>query len=135
MWGLSETLRAAMTEAFHPDECEIFAHSDGEHIKIAFRTDSGESREVVLRRKALPSLLNQLSAQIAPGQAVRIDSHSLRPGTDFVLQGWECRLDAQGGARLVLYIDLPEQGRVVTVPLSLNAADVAQLIARLTGDP
>lgn len=121
-----------MADDFFPDECEVLEHSDGQHIRIVFRSDSGESQQVCVRRKWLPSLLNQLSEQIAPGQAVRIDQNSLRPGMDFALQGWDCRRNPQGGARLVLYVDLPDQGRVVTIPVALDAHDVPVLVQRLT---
>ena len=120
-----------MADEFIPDEVEVFPNNDGKRVKVVFRRDNGESREVVLLKPWLPQLLNQLRPQIAPSSAVQIDKGSLRPGQDFALQGWECNRVPGGGARLVLYIDLPDQGRVATVPMTLDKADVDRLRQKL----
>lgn len=125
-------LGADMTDEFIPDEVEVFPNDDGKRIKLIFRRDdSSESREVVFLKSWLPQLLNQLRPHIAPSSAVQIDKNSLRPGQDFSLQGWECNLSPGGGARLILYIDLPDQGRVATVPMTLDKSDVQRLLERL----
>ena len=120
-----------MADEFIPDEIEVFPNDDRKRVKLVFRRDSGESREVVLLKSWLPQLLTQLRPHIAPSSAVQIDKGSFQPGQDFALQGWECRTTPAGGARLVLYIDLPNQGRVVTVPMTLDRADVDQLRQQL----
>ena len=116
---------------FIPDDVRIQPHSDGERVKVTFLRDTNESREVVLRRSWLPQFLNAMRNEIAPGQAVPIDPNSLSFGRSYSLQGWECKRSPEGGARMTLYIDLPDQGRVVTMPISLGPDEVTHLIDQL----
>jgi hypothetical protein len=122
-------------EEFIADQLEVAGSDDGTRVLLVFsRDDTSETREVVLRKSWLPQLLNMVRPHIDPSSAVPIDKNSLRPGQDFALQGWECKRVPGGGARLVLYIDLPDQGRVTTVPMTLDKTDVERLRQQLT-DP
>jgi hypothetical protein len=117
-----------------PNECETLIGEDGRQVKLVFRSDDGDSREIVVDRQWLPQLITQLQRRIAPGQAVPINKDSLDIGQTFALQGYQVRRNADGGAILTLFVDLPDQGRVVTIPLDFSSKDVDQLILMLKGE-
>ena len=125
----------AADDVFEPDECEVALSKDGESVRISFRRDNGTSREAVLPRKWLPGLVAQLLAQIEPGSAVPIDQGSLQIGRTFVVQGYNVRKRPDGGCLLTLFVDLPDQGRIVTIPLELSAPEVSEIVAILNGRP
>lgn len=112
-----------------PDETDI--RVSDEDVTLDFRTDNGESRVVVLSRKWLPTLIARLMQETEPGQAVPIDRNSLQIGASFSVQGWQIQHRSDGARRLVLAVDLPDQGRVVTIPLELSPSDVQNIIKQL----
>jgi hypothetical protein len=114
-------------EPFLVDESDVQIDASGEFVKFIFSRDSGERREVVLRRQWLPALATQIQKNIAPGQAVPIDKGSLQIGANFSLQGFQVRRKSDGGATLTLFVDMPDQGRVVTIPMQMSPADIATL--------
>jgi hypothetical protein len=118
-----------MSEPLRPDEMEI--RVDGDDIVLDFKADSGESRVVVLSRKWVPTLLARLMQETEPGQMVPIDRASLQIGASFSVQSWQVQRRSDGARRLTLAVDLPDQGRVVTIPLELSAAEVQSLLDQL----
>jgi hypothetical protein len=119
-----------MTEMpLRPDEANI--GPEGEDIILDFRSDSGESRAVVLSREWLPGLIARLMHQIGPEEAVPVDQGSLQVGARFAVQGWQVQRESDGARRLDVIINLPDQGRVVTIPLDLTPPDVQNLIDQL----
>jgi hypothetical protein len=119
-----------MTEMpLRPDEAEM--STDGEDVVLDFRSDSGESRAVVLSRQWLPGLIARLMQQIGPDEAVPTDQGSLQVGARFAVQGWQVQHQSDGARRLDVIVNLPDQGRVVTIPLELTPPDVQSLIDRL----
>jgi hypothetical protein len=116
-----------MTEMpLRPDEADISA--DGEDVVLDFRSDAGESRSVVLARQWLPGLIARLMHQIGPDEAVPTE---LQVGARFAVQGWQVARQSDGARRLDVIINLPDQDRVVTIPLDLAPADVQSLIDQL----
>lgn len=120
---------------FRPDECETMLSEDGESVKMVLTNDVGERQEAVFDRRWIPSLITQLQRRIVPGQATPIDKDSLRPGQTFSLQGYEIWHEQDGSARLTLFLDLPDQNRVATIPIELTPKDVAAIIERLSAKP
>lgn len=104
---------------------------DGEWITLTFRADTGESQVVSLNWAQLPTLVAQLVQETGPGQAVPIDQGSLQIGTTYSLQGYQVRRNTDGRRLLTLAIDLPDQGRTVTIPIELSPKEVADLIGML----
>ena len=119
------------SKEFRPDECETFLSEDRKRVKIVFRRDSGETQEAVLARTWIPQLIVQLQTRIEPGQATPIDRGSLRIGQTFSLQGYQVGHRPDGSAILTLFVDLPDQGRVVTIPLVLPPPEITQFIQML----
>jgi hypothetical protein len=119
-----------MTEMpLRPDEAEM--STDGEDVVLDFRSDSGESRAVVLSRQWLPGLIARLMDQIGPDEAVHTDQGSLQVGARFAVQGWQVQRQDDGARRLDVIVNLPDQGRVVAIPLDLTPPDVQSLINQL----
>src|SRR5437763_14237359 len=118
-------------DIFEPDEWEIKVH-DGDRIGLRFRSDNGKTREVVVPRSMVPGLIARLVAEIGPGQGVPI-AGSLRPGQTILVQGFGGRRLPDGGAVLTLFVHLPDEGRDVTIPLELSAANVVEFVAILNG--
>jgi hypothetical protein len=121
---------------FLVDNAAVALNDTGEFAKLVFSRDTGESREVILRREWLPMLVVEIQSKIAPSQATPIDRGSLHMGQNFSLRGFQARRVQSGGATLTLFVDLPDQGRGVTIPLDLTSEDVDTLIKMLSaGSP
>jgi hypothetical protein len=120
-----------MSDEFIPDG--VRTQRSGEYVKIIFERDDGQFRDVVAHRTWLPSLVTCLLNEIGPGQAVPIDKGSLNFGTTYSVQGFQARPASDGSARLTLFVDLPDQGRVVTIPIDLKPEERSQIIQMLGG--
>jgi hypothetical protein len=121
-----------MTEMpLRPDEADI--STDGEDVVLDFRSDAGESRSIVLSRQWLPGLIARLMHQVGPDEAIpsATDQGSLQVGARFAVQGWQVARQSDGARRLDVIINLPDQDRVVTIPLDLTPPDVQSLIDQL----
>jgi hypothetical protein len=129
-FGFDATKQAAspMTDStdFIPDDTDFEERDDS--IKIFFRRNNDTSREVTLLKKWVPVFVSQLISKIEEGQVVPIDKNSLQIGQSFSVQGWNMTKRQNGGRRLTLFVDLPDHGRVVTIPLELSSSEVAKLI-------
>jgi hypothetical protein len=119
-------------QPFITSGCNIESYADGVHMRLNFIDHKDEIRAVVLRREQIPELIGVLQTEIVPGQVVPIDQESLRIGTNYRLQGFGVRKREDNSAQLTLYIQLPEQGRTVTLNLPLTASDVTSLIIHLS---
>lgn len=117
--------------SFEATETDIALSADGAHVRLIFNDDNGKSREVILLRKWLPAFVAQMQRNIEPGQIVPIDKASLQIGRSFSLQGFQARRFPDGGATITLFVDLPDQGRVVTIPLEMTPKDVSTLLTML----
>lgn len=115
----------------NPDELEILPGPDDDHVTLSFRSDNGDRRDIILDRRQLPAIVGRLAQETGPGQAVPIDKGSLQIGATFAVQGWAVRKATDGSRLLTLMVDLPDPGRVVTIPLELTPADVQALIGQL----
>lgn len=120
---------------FIPDNTLTETSSDGELIRISFLRDDGQSRVVTMHRTWLPQLLAELQSKIAPGQATPINRGSLQIGANFRVQGFQAHRNQDGSAVLTLAIDLTDQGRIVTLPIDLEASEREQIIQMLGGQP
>ena len=116
---------------FEPDDCEAVLIENDTKVRISFLNDSGASREVVLARQWPPQLVELLIAKIESGSVVPIDQGSLRPGQTFAVRGFQVRRVSDGSRLLTLSADLPDQGRMVTIPLELSPTDAGKLIEML----
>ena len=119
-----------MAEEFKPDETEQHPSSDG-GLTLIFRRDSGETRSIVLGRGQVAALAAALIGEIGTDRVVPIDRASLRIGQPFAVEGFQVAHSTDGGRCLIVQVHLPDQGRVVTIPLELSPQDVAALIEQL----
>jgi hypothetical protein len=120
---------------FEASETDIALSGDGTSVRLIFNDDSRKSREVILRRKWLPMFAAQIQKNIEPGQIVPIDKGSLQIGQSFSLQGFHAHRLSDGGATIVLFVDLPDQGRVVTIPMDMTPKDLSTLLTMLDVKP
>lgn len=110
-------------EPFVPDDFVVLLSEDGKRVTLRFSCDSDEQVLISIPRIHLASLVVEATKLLPPGSAVPIDRDSLRPGTTYSLQGYQFspRPEHLG---LTLFVDLPDQGRVVTIPLQLTPKDI-----------
>src|SRR6185437_4409537 len=113
-------------DEFEPNDCEAII--DGDRVRLRFSRDNGTSREVILPRAWIPSLVSLLTSQIAPGSAVPIDLQSLRPDQTFQVQGFRVRRNTDGRRLLLVSVGLLDQGRDVKIPFELSPGDARQLV-------
>lgn len=116
-------------KSLRPDSVEIERSEDS--ITLVFMTDSGERQAVELRQVQIEALLARLAKESRPGSLVPIDRESLNIGQSISIQGWQVEKRGDGARRLVLHVDLPDQGRTVSIPLFLPPGEVADLIKEL----
>ena len=116
---------------FRPDELEFGTEDEGRRVTLTFRTDSGETLGVSLGRGQVAATVARLVQEIGEGAAVPIDRGSLQIGARFAVQGFQLQRKTDGSRVLTLVVDMPDQGRVVTIPLDLSPDDVAKLIEML----
>src|SRR5690606_34382736 len=114
-----------------PDEVEITDKTD-EGLTLEFRSDAGGVAAIALLRGQLAALVARLVKEIGAGQAVPIDRGSLQIGQTFAVTAHQVQRRGDGARRLVMTVDLPDQGRVVTIPLELSPDDVRSLIKDLS---
>lgn len=112
-----------------PNEFEV--GKDGDRVTLTFRADTGESQAVSLARAQVATFVARISQEIGAGSVVPIDRGTLQIGASFSVQGWQIQKRDDGARRIVLAIDLPDQDRVVTMPLDFTSAEVAQFIEEL----
>lgn len=118
-----------MAEPMRPNETEIIDR--GDEIILDFKNDNGESQQISMSRTWLPQLLSRLMKEVPSGQAVPIDRSSLQVGASFSLEGWQVQRRNDGARRLVLAVNLPDQARVVTIPIELSAKEAESLVNQL----
>ena len=115
----------------HLDTFEIEPGPDDEHVTLIFRSDSGESQAVALKRTQLPALVARLARETGPGQATPIDKDSLRTGKEYSVQAFYVqRPMPDDGARLLVLV-VHFEDRVVTIPLELSPPDVQHMVTQL----
>ena len=124
-----ETMECKMAEPMRPNETEIIDR--GDEIILDFKNDNGESQQISMSRTWLPQLLSRLMKEVPSGQAVPIDRSSLQVGASFSLEGWQVQRRNDGARRLVLAVNLPDQARVVTIPIELSAKEAESLVNQL----
>ena len=113
--------------------CDIGTNDEGTHIRFRFIDDVNQQRHVVMAKQNIPLLLAALQKEIVSGSVVPIDRGSLRIGADFQVQGYQCQRKEDGSAVLTVMINLPEQGRTVTLPIDFPAEDAKSLAGHLLG--
>ena len=119
---------------FRPDEMEVKTEDDGRRVTLTFRADSGEILGVSLTRAQVGATVARLVQETEAGSVVPIDRGSLRIGASFSVQGLQVQKKTDGSRLLTIVVDMPEDRRVVTIPLDLSPADVAELI-KMLGSP
>ena len=118
-----------MTAPISPDAMEITR--DETNVTMIFREDAGASCAVVLRRSQFGAYIARLMREIEEDRVVPIDQASLMPGRDIAVQGWQVHRHTNGARRLVLFVELENPARVVTIPLTMSAEETADLIGQL----
>lgn len=117
-----------------PDEMEVGTEENGQRVTLAFRSDSGETQAVSLARAQIPTFVARLLQETEAGSAVPIDRGSLHIGNTFAVQSFHVLRRSDGARLLTLAVDMPDEGRVVTIPLELSPIEVTRLIEML-GSP
>jgi len=117
---------------FIPRETQVASIEGGAKLQVIFREEEGATCEVILLQEQVPGFVAQLVSHIEQGQVVPIRAQSLRIGRDFQFVGWSIQRNAADGRRrLIALIDLPDEGRQVTLPLEFSEADVEELRRQL----
>jgi hypothetical protein len=116
---------------FIPDKCEADLIEGDSKLRLSFRRDDGESREVILPREWAPSFVAQLVSKIGPGQVTPIDPQGLQIGRSFAVQGWTVQKNLDGRRRIILFVDFPDEGRQVHIPFELSANEAQDLRSEL----
>lgn len=116
--------------AFRPDRSEIKPVADGDVI-LSFSKATGETSEVQLSRKWLPTLLARLAKEAAPGHTAAIDPASAQNSRSFVVEVSQLQRRGGGAGRLFLTVNTGEDREGVTIPLELSAHNVKSLIEGL----
>jgi hypothetical protein len=114
-------------DEFVPDHLEVQDHTDGERVRLVFGRDSdGATKSIVLKKDQLPAIASQLHRRIEAGSVVPISPSDMRIGADYRLTGYEVGIRSDS-FRLNLHVELPAQGRTVTMGLDLNKKEAADL--------
>ncbi len=120
----------ATRDDFEVKDLQFRTTEDGDRIRLIFTCNSGERREVVLRRRNLASLFAGVQDLLSPSDAVPIDRESLRSGTTIRVTGYQFS-PVGAELRLTLFVDLPDQGRGVTIPLRFSRRDVEKIMGQM----
>jgi len=113
---------------FRPDQLEVRAPEQGStEVRLVWSRDTDERRVVILDKSQLPQVCAELQGQIEPGSGVPINLDSLRPGTTISVTGLQFGPRADH-FRLTALADLPDQNRVVTIPLRFSKRDAEQCV-------
>ncbi len=115
------------SDDFEVKDLQFQTSEEGEKVRLIFTRNSGERQEVVFRRRDLASLVAGAQKLLSPSDAVPIDRESLRSGTTIQVTGYQF---SPGGAELclTLFVDLPDQGRGVTIPLCFSRKNVESMM-------
>ena len=116
-------------DVFEPDDLQ-FQESDDDQIRMIFAKNSGEHRTVVVRRENLASLFAGIQRLLPAGDAVPIDRDSFRAGTTIRVTSYQFS-PRETEFRMTLFVDLPDQGRSVTIPLHFSRKDAKSIIEQL----
>jgi hypothetical protein len=119
-------------EPFVVESIDVARQVGGDHVRFTFLDRNNERREMFFHQSRLPTLMGVIQAEIAPGTLVPIDQGSLQIGANYRLAGDEMRKNPDLSARLILHIELPDQGRTVLMPLSLSQEEVTSLVSYLS---
>jgi hypothetical protein len=113
------------------DEMEIGTEEEGQRVTLTFRTDTGETLGVSLTRGQVGVTVARLVQEIGSGSVAPIARGLLQIGASFSVQGFQVQRKTDGARLLTLAVDMPEEGRVVTIPLELSPIEVEELIKML----
>jgi hypothetical protein len=99
-----------------------------ETITLIFENPAGQRRPATLLRSRIPLLLSFLQSRIEVGSVTPIPPGAPFAGQRFALQGYQVSRNADQSARIILYVQLPDEGdRGVTIPLDLTPEEARQL--------
>src|SRR5277367_6259725 len=122
-------------EDFVISGCDVQEHPDGKRLRLTFVGEGDKTRSVVMNREGVPLLVGALHSKIGHGTVVPIDKDSLRAGTNIQVQGWDLTNRPDRSVRLTIYVDMIDQGRVVTIPVELSRENVTALIHQMSLPP
>jgi hypothetical protein len=110
----------------------VESHSDAPYVRLTFSDDDDKTRAVIIHQSNLPSAISALHEKISSPNVVPIDRASLKQGQDYVVTGFSAKKLPEG-AELTVHLNLPDQGRFVTLAMALSPQDITGLVLQLSG--
>lgn len=105
--------------------CDVASNADS--VRLTFLNRSGKSCPVVVRREDIPQILVSLHNETSPGQVVPIAKGSMKIGANYQIEGQQFRKNPDGSVVLTLFVNLLDEGRVVTFALDIPAKEKESL--------
>jgi hypothetical protein len=112
------------SEPFLATGCDVAYHEDGVHVRLTFIRDKGESQAIFLDRAGLSQLALALRKETLSGSIVPIDQASMTIGLNYRVVGHQVGFLPDRTIKLTVFLDLPDQGRTLSLSLALSADDV-----------
>jgi hypothetical protein len=115
---------------FEPAEVEVIDRRE-DTVVLVFRSAEGGEFPMKLQQKQVAGLISKLES--GPGSTNRSPNHeNLGSESNGRIVGWQVQKRRDGARRLTFAVELPDQGRTVTLPCLLIPEDVRLLASDLS---
>lgn len=106
----------------------ILDSRDGRTLRLQFLHDDGRILGVIIPRSRAPMLMAELQTRIVPGSLVPISKRGLQHAEAPSIEGWQVTRKFGGSTRIMLFLQLGEDNRQVSLPIELTLPQLDDLL-------
>lgn len=104
---------------------------DDQVVRLSFCDEMENWVRIVTSKNNLPSLLGEIQKQTGSEIPAPSSPSELSPGQQVAIQSTQVSARADGSVQITFVVDIPNENRVVTIPLTLTAAQSSELASDL----